>query len=519
MTTNTKVATSIAGASVILTLIGVLSKGIGFIREIIYANNFGLSPEFDLFLVSVALPIVINTSMIYLAQHYFVPSYNRINHLSESDGKYFFNSTFWWFIIGGIFIAIILYLFSSLIFHSYLPDISLENRQLGIKIFIMFLVTIPLNAGMSIIMAFQQARFKFAYPAVSLILLNVVVIILVLLFSDLLGILILPISFVIAYLSAFIFLIVLVKEDLKLLSLDLFKVKYEFSELRIIISLIVIEVSSLSYVLIDRYFISEVSVGGIAALNYAFVIFALPISLFSIPLITTLFPKFSSSPETLKTDFENGYGMIFFIMIPFMFIFYFWGDLFLFLFYERGKFTSSDTALTYSVLVNYSFGLIFISTYQLTVKIFYSLNKYIIVLGISIIAILIKYTLNLWLVEEFQQDGLALSTSLVYLFLLISSISIISLRFDVVDIKKFILKLLYLLTSALFAYLATKIMISFINIVDIYLTAIMFISFVSLYILNSYYSKIQEFELINSTVRNLLNVKKNRANTSFNGIK
>ena len=327
MTTNTKVATSIAGASVILTLIGVLSKGIGFIREIIYANNFGLSPEFDLFLVSVALPIVINTSMIYLAQHYFVPSYNRINHLSESDGKYFFNSTFWWFIIGGIFIAIILYLFSSLIFHSYLPDISLENRQLGIKIFIMFLVTIPLNAGMSIIMAFQQARFKFAYPAVSLILLNVVVIILVLLFSDLLGILILPISFVIAYLSAFIFLIVLVKEDLKLLSLDLFKVKYEFSELRIIISLIVIEVSSLSYVLIDRYFISEVSVGGIAALNYAFVIFALPISLFSIPLITTLFPKFSSSPETLKTDFENGYGMIFFIMIPFMFIFYFWGDL------------------------------------------------------------------------------------------------------------------------------------------------------------------------------------------------
>jgi putative peptidoglycan lipid II flippase len=249
-------------------------------------------------------------------------------------------------------------------------------------------------------------------------------------------------------------------------------------------------------------------VGGIAALNYAFVIFSLPISLFSLPLITTLFPKFSSSPETLKSDVKSGYGMIIFIMIPFMFMLYFWGDLILYLFYERGKFTSSDTTLTYSVLKYFSFGLIFISTYQLTVKIFYSLNKYIIVLVISIIAILIKCILNFWLVEILQQDGLALSTTLAYLFLLISAISIISLKFDVIDIKHFILKILYLLASALIAYLVTKILISFINIVDFYLSMIMFISFVSLYILNSSSTKIQEFELINYTIRNLLNFKK-----------
>ena len=59
MTTNTKVASSIAGASVILTLLGFLSKGVGFFREIIYANNFGLSPEYDLFLASIAIPNVI----------------------------------------------------------------------------------------------------------------------------------------------------------------------------------------------------------------------------------------------------------------------------------------------------------------------------------------------------------------------------------------------------------------------------------------------------------------------------
>ncbi len=175
--------------------------------------------------------------------------------------------------------------------------------------------------------------------------------------------------------------------------------KYNVSELRVIITLIVIEISSLSYILIDRYFINEVSVGGIAALNYAMIIFSLPISLFSIPLITTIFSKFSNSPDTLKSDFKSSYGMILFIIIPFMFLFYFWGDLFIYLFYERGKFTPSDTDLTYSVLRYFSLGLIFISVYQLTVKIFYSLNKYFLVLVISISAILIKCILNLWLVK------------------------------------------------------------------------------------------------------------------------
>ena len=108
------------------------------------------------------------------------------------------------------------------------------------------------------------------------------------------------------------FLVVLVKENLKFLSQDLFKVKHNFSEIRILIALIIIEGSSLSYVLIDRYFITDVSVGGISALNYAFVIFSLPISLFSIPLITTMFSKFSNSPQTLNVDYKTFFKYEFF---------------------------------------------------------------------------------------------------------------------------------------------------------------------------------------------------------------
>ena len=116
MKINKKITSSVAGASLVLTLLGFLSKGIGFISEIIYANNFGLSPEFDPFLSSIALPNLSIQRSYYLAQHYFVPSYNRIKKVSESDRIDFFNYTFWWFIIGGLVLALLLYLFSGLIF-------------------------------------------------------------------------------------------------------------------------------------------------------------------------------------------------------------------------------------------------------------------------------------------------------------------------------------------------------------------------------------------------------------------
>ena len=180
-----KTITSIASASLVLTLLGFFSKGIGFIREIIYASHFGLSSEFDLFLASIALPNVINAATIYLTQHYFIPSFNKINVESETAGVKFFNKTFWLFMAAGLFLAVILFLASNIILEFYMTSVAVDMQQKGQKIFLMFLITIPINAGMSVMMAYQQAKFKFITPALALILLNILVIILILFFTNL----------------------------------------------------------------------------------------------------------------------------------------------------------------------------------------------------------------------------------------------------------------------------------------------------------------------------------------------
>ena len=180
---------------------GILSKGIGFIREIIYANNFGLSREFDLYLASVAFPIVINTAMIYLCQNYFIPVYHKIKRESEERSNDFFNYNFWWFIFGGLLLAFLLYVFSDRVLDFYLSSLSDENRYLGIQIFSIFLLTIPINAGMSVITAYLQAEFNFVYPVFAQVILNIIVIILLIFFTNILHIFVLPVAFVTAYYS------------------------------------------------------------------------------------------------------------------------------------------------------------------------------------------------------------------------------------------------------------------------------------------------------------------------------
>ncbi len=504
MRINKKITNSIAGASVVLTVLGIVSKGIGFLREIIYAQNFGLSFEFDLFLSSIALPSVINTAVIYISQHYFVPNYNKIKKESKEAAIDFFNYTFWWFIIYSIILTLLLYLASGELLHLYLASVSAEKQLLGLRIFSLFLITIPINTGISVIMAYQQAEFEFVNPALSLITLNIMLIILIVLFSELLEILILPVSFIAAYLTAFIFIVITVRKDLKLFSKKIFKEKYKLSELNSLIFLIFIEGLSLSYVLIDRYFIGDVSEGGIAALNYAFVIFSLPTSLFIIPLITTMFSKFSNSPQTLPTDFKNSLAMNYFIIIPFMIILFFWGDYFLHLFYERGKFSSYDTLITFSVLKHYLIGLIFLSIYYLMVKILYSLNRFAYVLAISVVAFILKILFNIYLVKVIEQDGLALSTSLIYIFLCLSSIIFVLKVADIKNKSSVITRFIYFIVNGSIAYITSNLIVGFANPTVVDFNIVRITLFIFIYIINSYILDDSEFRIIKDTVINII---------------
>jgi putative peptidoglycan lipid II flippase len=503
-----KVNVSIAGASIILSGFSVFSKGVGFIREIMFARNFGLSSEFDLFLTCAALPTVINTSVIYLGQHYFIPAYNKLNNQSESKGDEFLNYTFWLFISGGLFIALLLLILSKLFVGFYLSNISPEVQVRGRQIFLLFLITIPVNSGFSIITAYMQAKFNFIYPAISQLILNIVIIILVFFLTSYFKIFILPVSFIIAYYFAFFILIKPVFKKLDFKIKLIFRNKYELLNLKNLLFLIVIESLSLSYILIDRYFIGKIPTGGLAALNYANVIYSLPISIFSISLITTMFSKFSHSSirsdNQLENDFNNAISINSYVIIPIMFLLYFWGDIFLKIFYERGAFSAADTLQTHKALQFYVVSLVFYSAYLIAVKLFYSINRYAVIMYLSIAAFFLKILFNYLLVNKLDQNGLALSTSLIYLFLFIMAFYYAVRQINMHNYLSSYLSIVYFLLNGSLSYTVMRLSFVFINGKGLGIKAGEIVVFLLIYLFNSFYLDNYESKILKNSFSTLL---------------
>ena len=212
-----KFTSTIAGAAILITGVGLVSKGFGFLREVVYANNFGLQSNFDIYLIGAVLPITLNTSVIYLAQNYFIPAYHNKLSLGKDNAEKFFSNTFWLFVIlAGIF-SIILFLISPFLIKFYLTNTNPNIHGAVLKIFNIFLLTIPLNAGFSILSAYFQSEYNFKAPALSSLFQNIIIILLVLVFTSTLGVLTIPIGYLLGTAAQFLYLLFLLKNRSRLI--------------------------------------------------------------------------------------------------------------------------------------------------------------------------------------------------------------------------------------------------------------------------------------------------------------
>ena len=203
-----KFTSTAAGASILLISVGLLSRGLGLVRESVFANYFGLSPEYDLYLVSAVLPMTINTVVIFLGQNFFIPIFLQKKSVSENKGKEFLTYSFILFVILGLVISSLFFIFSTQFIELYISS-SLNSHSLGqaVIIFKIYILTIPVNAGFSILAAYLQSEYNFIYPSVSILVLNITVIITTIIFTEYLGIYVIPAAYLLGILIQFIFLL------------------------------------------------------------------------------------------------------------------------------------------------------------------------------------------------------------------------------------------------------------------------------------------------------------------------
>ena len=157
---NKKYFSTIAGASIVISFFSVFSKGLGFIREMLFAGIFGLGSEYDVYLVSSIVPLTISTILLYLGQNYFIPNFDKYNKIDNSKGITFLNFNLIVFFVFGCLISFILYLFCGLIIENYLPGLNFQIKQQAKIIFIIYLLSIPITSLISILSAYFQQKYE-----------------------------------------------------------------------------------------------------------------------------------------------------------------------------------------------------------------------------------------------------------------------------------------------------------------------------------------------------------------------
>jgi putative peptidoglycan lipid II flippase len=218
------------------------------------------------------------------------------------------------------------------------------------------------------------------------------------------------------------------------------------------------------YTIADRYYLYKVDKGGISAMNYAMNILLLPISIIALSVYTVIFPRITSlfnnkAFEELKIFLQRSIKFFLALFIPMTFILIFYNNIIIKLLYERGKFGQPESIMTGTVLSYLSLSLFVFTVYGVFNKLFFSAGMIKTLLLITIMSCIIKIGFNVLLVGYMKQDGLALSTTITYLFLFIISIQIIQDKLKVIDAKMIYFTIGFLVLNGTLSYLIIEILI------------------------------------------------------------
>ena len=170
--------------------------------------------------------------------------------------------------------------------------------------------------------------------------------------------------------------------------------------------------------------------GSVSYLYYADRLVQLPLGVFGIALATAVLPSLSrqavaNDMEGLRSSFGYALKLVFFITIPAMTGLIVLKEPIVRLLFQRGAFDMATTHFTAEALLYYAVGLWAFSGVRIVVSTFYALQDTKTPVKIAVISLLANIVLSILLMGPMRHGGLALATSLaaaVNLILLIRSL-------------------------------------------------------------------------------------------------
>lgn len=402
-----------------------LSRVLGFIRDIVFANFFGTSMIAQAFVVAFRIPNTLrdlvgegamNSAIVpVLSEYKTLKDEKEFAHIA----RVLFNISF----VSLSILTVLGIIFSPEIVRLMAPGFMAEPEK--------FRMTVALNRAMfpyliviglaAYSMGVLNSLKHFAAPAFGPALMNIVLIISTVWAYPLIGVKALAIGVLVG--GAVQLALNIPFMYIRGISIDL-KAGFRHPAVRRIGKLLVPRaVGSAVYqinIFVDTILASLSSIvgaGGVAALYYANRLIQFPLAIFGLALAQAALPKMSeeyaaNDMPRMKDTLSFSLRMIFFIMTPASIALAVLGGPIVRILFQRGEFTAYSTAITESALFFYAFGLLAYGGIKLMVTAFYAMHDTITPVKTALVAVVINIVFNLLLMYPMKLSGLALATSI-----------------------------------------------------------------------------------------------------------
>lgn len=419
MTKEKKFSFNIVHSGMILILLTVGFKGIGFIREIVFANYYGVSSTMDAFRVAnIASVLVIG---------WLVASMNTISNplLAEEEKKgkekVFLKYMTMFFLVIGILNIIICFICPSVILKIIANQWYDAGKTELIKETEMFLKYFAIGNLIQWISIMYGSFLNYKHYFISSFLLeNVysVFSIMGVFISLHFGIHWLVLSIIIAYFLKFIIQFIIVQKKYHVLQ-EKERIKSDVVKKAVKMAFPVMLGTAATEIqlTVDTFFATGINEGIVAAINYSIMITGFAASIintgmtriFSVKMARAFIEK---QQEKIKDLFNTQILLILIFCIPVTFVFVIFNKEIIQILYERNAFNNDATNIVAPLTAIYSFHIVFTGISSVWITAFQNQHNTKTPVFIHIMGIAINVILNIILVQFMKQYGLALATTI-----------------------------------------------------------------------------------------------------------
>ncbi|MDR7871373.1 MAG: murein biosynthesis integral membrane protein MurJ [Tissierellaceae bacterium] len=409
----------VAKSALIIIIFNLVSKFLGFLREVLIASKFGSGVETDTFFVAITATSLITGFLSNAISTTFIPVLSEIESKEGKKGKVEHSNNMVNIIFVVSMILVIIGLLTAPVIIKLLArGFKGEQFDMAVKLTRIGLPMILFGGIIGVFTGYLQSEQKFTSTAAIGIPFNFVYIFFLLFLSNKFGIIGLMVSAVIAVAFQFI---IQIPEALSSGYTYMFKFDLNDQYIKKVISLslpvfVGVAINDLNAI-VDRTLASSLVSGSISALNYANKLNVLILGVFVSAITTVIFPLLSRQSNSdnisgMKKIMNYGINIIILITVPSTVGMIVLATPIVEIAFQRGAFDAAATLMTSKALVFYSIGLVAMSERLLITRVYYSLQDTKTPMVNGVISVALNIVLNIILVKFMDHAGLALATSI-----------------------------------------------------------------------------------------------------------